>query len=224
VARILDTGPGWFAQMGSKGSTGTKLLSVSGDCRRPGVYEVPFGIKLSELLKMTGAEKAAAVQMGGPSGRMVARPEFDRTICYDDLATGGSVMIFGPERSVLHVAHKFMEFFVEESCGYCTPCRVGCVLMRNKLEAILQGRGAAADLDYLKELGRTMKLTSRCGLGQTAANPVVTTIENFRPAYEACLSAKKAADAFRPSFDIQAALNTSRSLIGRDSEIFVRKG
>ena len=224
VARILDKGPGWFAQLGSKGSTGTKLLSVSGDCQRPGVYEVPFGIKLAELLKLTGAEKAAAVQIGGPSGRMVGKSEFERTICYDDLATGGAVMIFGPQRNVLHIAHKFMEFFVEESCGYCTPCRVGCVLMRNKLGAILQSRGAAADLDYLKELGRTMKLMSRCGLGQTAANPVISTLENFRPAYEACLSAEKAADVFLPSFDIQAALNNARSLIGRDSEIFAKEG
>jgi len=222
VARILDKGPGWFAQMGSKGSAGTKLLSVAGDCQRPGLYEVPFGIPLAELLKMAGAEKAAAVQVGGPSGRMVGPAEFKRTICYDDLATGGSVMVFGPQRSVLHAASKFMDFFIEESCGYCTPCRVGCTLMKNKLEDILNGKGKLSDLDYLKELGATMKLTSRCGLGQTAANPVVSTLENFRPAYEALIPKEPTNDAFLPSFDIQAALETSRELIGRDSEIFAK--
>jgi len=219
VARILDNGPGWFAEIGSRGSTGTKLLSVSGDCSSPGVYEVPFGIKLSDLLTMVGAEDAQAVQMGGPAGQMVAPGEFQRTICYDDLATGGSVMVFGPNRDILKVALKFMEFFLEESCGYCTPCRVGTVLMKQKLEGILGGRGGIGDLEYLQELGSTMKLTSRCGLGQTAANPVLTTIQAFRPAYEALLR-KRTDEPCLASFDIRAALQESEKLAGRSTEIF----
>ena len=219
AARILDNGPGWFAEIGSRGSTGTKLLSVSGDCSSPGVYEVPFGIKLSELLGMVGAEDAPAVQMGGPAGRMVSPGEFQRTICYDDLATGGSVMVFGPNRDILKVALTFMEFFLEESCGYCTPCRVGTVLMKQKLEGILGGRGGMGDLEYLQELGSTMKLTSRCGLGQTAANPVLTTIQAFRPAYEALFQARPH-EAFLASFDLRAALEDSEGLAGRSSEIF----
>jgi len=219
AARILDNGPGWFADIGSRGSTGTKLLSVSGDCSSPGVYEVPFGIKLSDLLSMLGAEDAQAVQMGGPAGRMVSPAEFQRTICYDDLATGGSVMVFGPNRDVLRVALKFMEFFLEESCGYCTPCRVGTVLMRQKLEQILGGRGEPRDLEYLQELGSTMKLTSRCGLGQTAANPALSTIQAFRPAYEALLR-NRPDEPCLPSFDIRAALQESERLVGRSSEIF----
>jgi [NiFe] hydrogenase diaphorase moiety large subunit len=220
VARILDQGPGWFAQIGSKGSAGTKLLSISGDCQRPGVYEVPFGIRVSEVLKMAGADKAMAVQVGGPSGRMIGPADFERTICYDDLATGGSLMIFGPNRNVLQIARKFMDFFTEESCGYCTPCRVGCVLMKNKLEDILHGRGEAGDVDYLKELGATMKLMSRCGLGQTAANPVLSTIESFRPAYDAMLAKPGKEDVALPTFDIQAALGDARALIGRNSTVF----
>jgi [NiFe] hydrogenase diaphorase moiety large subunit len=220
VARILDNGPGWFAQMGSQGSAGTKLLSVSGDCQRPGIYEVPFGITLAELLKLAGAANAVAVQVGGPSGRLVGPDRYGRKICYDDLATGGSIMVFGPGRNVLEIAERFMDFFVEESCGYCTPCRVGCVLMKNKLADIRHGRGTPADLDYLRELAATMKLTSRCGLGQTAGNPVASTLENFRPAYEAALGAAVKPKAFLPTFDIRAATGVARELVGRESAIF----
>jgi [NiFe] hydrogenase diaphorase moiety large subunit len=220
VTRILDKGPGWFAQMGSKGSPGTKLLSISGDCSRPGVYEVPFGISVREMLKLAGAEKAAAVQIGGPSGQLVGPAAYDRTICYDDLATGGSVMVFGPDRDVLEIAEKFMEFFVEESCGYCTPCRAGNVLMLKKLQAIRKGNGSPTDLDYLLELGATVKLTSRCGLGQTSPNPIVTSINNFRPAYESMMTKSTAEDDFLPSFDINAALAEAKTLTGRESVLF----
>jgi [NiFe] hydrogenase diaphorase moiety large subunit len=215
VARILDKGPGWFAQIGSKGSPGTKLLSVSGDCRRPGVYELPFGLRVRELLERAGAEDAAAVQIGGPSGQMIGRDDFERSICYDDLATGGSVMIFGPDRDVLQVAEKFMEFFVEESCGYCTPCRVGNVLLLEKLQDILAGRGAVEDFEYLQSLGETVKTASRCGLGQTSPNPILSTLKNFRDAYEARMA--KEPSVLRPSFDINAALADASAIAGRGS-------
>jgi len=223
VARILECGPGWFAAMGTKGSAGTKLLSISGDCARPGVYEVPFGIRISDLLKKTGADHAAAIQVGGPSGRMIGPKEFNRTICYDDLSTGGSFIVFNKERNVVDIARQFMEFFVEESCGYCTPCRVGNVLLRNKLVEILQGHGAPEDLAYLEDLGRTTKLASRCGLGQTSPNPVLSTLENFRPAYEALLKkgrGRKDEEPLLASFNIQAALSDGATLAGRASSIF----
>jgi len=218
VARILDQGPGWFAQFGSKGSTGTKLLSISGDCRRPGVYEVPFGISLAELLKLAGADDVAAVQVGGPSGQMVGPKDFARTICYDDLATGGSIVVFGPERDLLAVAAEYMEFFIDESCGYCTPCRVGNALLLQRLNDIRAGRGTAADLDYLESLGATIKTMSRCGLGQTSANPVVTTLKNFRALYEAKL--KAGTTTFQPTFDLAGALKASEGLTGRKSVHF----
>jgi [NiFe] hydrogenase diaphorase moiety large subunit len=218
VARILDQGPGWFAQMGSKGSPGTKLLSVSGDCNRPGVYEAPFGIKLRELLRLAGAEKAAAVQVGGPSGQMVGPADFDRTICYDDLATGGSIIVFGPERDLLDVVRKFNEFFLEESCGYCTPCRVGNVLLKECLDRVAAGKGEPSDLDYMQALGQTMKVTSRCGLGQTACNPVLSTLKNFRPVYDKLVKADAA--GFRPAFDIKAELAEAEAIAGRPSEHF----
>ncbi|HOW71257.1 MAG TPA: NAD(P)H-dependent oxidoreductase subunit E [Phycisphaerae bacterium] len=218
VARILDKGPGWFAQLGSTGSSGTKLLSVSGDCMSPGVYEVPFGIKLRDVLKLCGAEGAIAVQVGGPSGQMVGPKDYDRTICYDDLATGGSIMVFGPERSVLEVAGKFMEFFVEESCGYCTPCRVGNVLLKERIDRILAGLGEMSDLEYLENLGQSVKSASRCGLGQTSANPILTTLKNFRSAYEAIL--RKDTNGTQPTFDIHAALSDAQEITGRESVHF----
>jgi [NiFe] hydrogenase diaphorase moiety large subunit len=218
VARILDQGPGWFAQFGSKGSSGTKALSISGDCRRPGVYEVPFGITLAELLKLAGADNAAAVQVGGPSGQMVGPDAFARTICYDDLATGGSIVVFGPDRDLLAVAADYMEFFIDESCGYCTPCRVGNTLLLQRLNDIREGRGTPADLEYLEGLGATIKTMSRCGLGQTSANPVVTTLKNFRALYEAKVKAGTA--TFQPTFDLAKALKPSEGLTGRKSVHF----
>lgn len=218
VARILDKGPGWFAQIGSQGSPGTKLLSISGDCHRPGVYEVPFGIKLSEVLELCGAENTAAVQMGGPSGTMVCSGDFERTVCYDDLATGGAVMIFNAERNVLKIVRKFLEFFIEESCGYCTPCRVGNVLLKERIDRILAGKGEPGDLDYLQQLGETIKIASRCGLGQTSANPVLTTLANFRSQYESLV--KEPVDGMQSSFDIHAALGQAENIAGRESVHF----
>ena len=215
VTKILEEGPATFSEYGSTGSTGTKLLSISGDCLSPGVYEVPFGIKLSEVLKMAGGEEAAAVQVGGASGQMVPPAEFDRTICYDDLATGGAVMIFGPQRNLLEVADYFLDFFVEESCGYCTPCRVGNVLMKERLGRILNGKGEPADLDYLQELAETVKTMSRCGLGQTSPNPILTTLKNFRNAYEGLLVEPE--KGRQRSFDVSAAVGEAEGIVGRKS-------
>jgi [NiFe] hydrogenase diaphorase moiety large subunit len=218
VTRILDRGPAWFAEKGSKGSPGTKLLSVSGDCRQLGVYEVQFGISVADLLKLVGAEDTKAVQIGGPSGQMVGQNDFERTICYDDLATGGSVMVFGSDRDILHVVEKFMEFFEEESCGYCTSCRVGNTLLLAKIREIRSGKGEPADLDYLEELGQTVITASRCGLGQTSANPVLSTLKNFRAEYETHFQEPEA--GMQPTFDIQAAMQEASSIAGRESMHF----
>ncbi|MBX3177453.1 MAG: NAD(P)H-dependent oxidoreductase subunit E [Candidatus Hydrogenedentes bacterium] len=183
AARILVNGGAWFAGIGTKDSTGTKLLSVSGDCEKPGVYELDYGITVRQLLEMVGAENAQAVQMGGPSGRCLAPKDYARTISFDDLPTGGSVMIFGPERDIIEVMRQFTAFFAEESCGWCTPCRAGTTLLEKGLEKILEGRATDRDLRELESLGLTVKTMSRCGLGQTAANPVLTTLRNFPDLY-----------------------------------------
>jgi [NiFe] hydrogenase diaphorase moiety large subunit len=217
VARIMEHGPAWFSNLGSDQSAGTKLLSISGDCKRPGVYEVTLGIKLSEVLELAGAEEAAAVQIGGPSGQMVGPREYERTVCYDDLATGGSVMVFGPQRDVLEVVHSFLDFFVEESCGYCTPCRVGNVLLKKGMEKMLAGRGESDDLEYLENLGRTVTRTSRCGLGQTSPNPVLSTLEQFRSEYEARLSEPE--EGQQGDFDLASAVKEAAGIVDRESAL-----
>ena len=215
VSRILDKGAGWFARMGSGGSSGTKLLSISGDCRSPGVYEVEFGTKLSDVLKMVGAERVQAVQMGGPSGQLVGPADFERTICYDDLATGGAMMVFNEDRDLLQIVDEFMEFFIDESCGYCTPCRVGNVLLRQALGEVIAGRAMAADLDRLAELASSVKTASRCGLGQTSPNPILSSLEHFRPVYEAHLRSED--DGMVPSFDLTDAVGEAAAIAGRPS-------
>ena len=218
VTKVLDKGAGWFSELGSKGSTGTKLLSISGDCQRPGVYEFPFGITMRDLLKEVGAEDAAAVQVGGPSGQMISPADFNRTICYDDLATGGSIMIFNSSRNILEVVHAFMEFFVEESCGYCTPCRSGNVLLKHYLEKVIDGKGEPEDLELMKSLGHTVKTASRCGLGQTSPNPILTTLEKFPDVYAKLVHENK--EGLQTSFDIRAVLREAETLQGRKSVDF----
>ncbi|MCG3138263.1 MAG: NAD-reducing hydrogenase HoxS subunit alpha [Phycisphaerae bacterium] len=218
VVRILEKGAAWFSQLGTTDSPGTKLLSISGDCRRPGVYELPFGVKLSEVLKLAGADNAAAVQVGGASGQMVGSADFHKPISYEGLATGGSIMVFGPHRNVLEIAHYFLEFFIDESCGYCTPCRVGNTLLLERLEQIIEGRGEPADLDYLQQLGQSIKALSRCGLGQTSPNPVLSTLKNFKPVYEQLVKVNP--QGFRSSFDINRALEEASRITERRSVIY----
>jgi len=215
VSRIIEHGSGWFSQMGSAGSPGVKLLSISGDVSRPGVYSLPFGITLAKVLERAGAEDPIAVQVGGPSGQMVGKDDFARTICYDDLATGGSVIVFGAQRDLLQAVAEFMEFFIEESCGYCTPCRVGNVLLAERLEKIRAGKGTPGDLEYLEQLGTMVKTASRCGLGQTSPNPILTTLKNFRSLYEEKVT--EPVDGLQPAFDFSAAVADAESLAGRKS-------
>lgn len=203
AARILANGAAWFMGLGQPQSTGTKLLSVSGDCARPGIYEIEFGITVQELLDMAGAEGATAVQVGGPSGTCLAPSGFQRKLSFQDLPTGGSVIIFGPGRDIFDIVANFMDFFVEESCGWCTPCRAGNVILKKKFEKIAHGRGTAADLAEIEAWGKLIKATSRCGLGQTSPNPILTTLQNFRGRYEAKI---RAGEDFVPDFDLTAAL------------------
>jgi [NiFe] hydrogenase diaphorase moiety large subunit len=213
AARIMEKGAEWFASHGTMRSAGSKLLSISGDCKRSGVYEVVFGTPLREVLRMAGAEDVQAVQVGGPSGQLIPSNEFDRVICYDDLSTGGSIMVFGQQRDLLEVVHQFLEFFAEESCGYCTPCRVGNVLLAKGVSRVIAGQAQASDLDALQELAETVKSTSRCGLGQTSPNAVLTTLKKFRYLYEKCLCS--ATSGLRPDFDITAATTQAAAIAGR---------
>jgi [NiFe] hydrogenase diaphorase moiety large subunit len=203
AAQIIAHDSGWFKSFGIPTSAGTKLLSVSGDCARPGVYEIEFGLTVRELLDLAGAPDAQAVQVGGPSGTCISRQSFQRKLAFTDLPTGGSIIIFGPRRDIFEVVRNFMEFFVEESCGWCTPCRAGNVILLRKFEKIVGGKGTARDLAEIESWGKTIKATSRCGLGQTSPNPILTTLQNFRELYESRV--RKDAD-FIPEFDLAAAM------------------
>ena len=144
--------------------------------------------------------------------------QFERRICNEDLPTGGSVMVFSAQRNILEIVEYFMDFFVEESCGYCTPCRVGNVFLKNRIDKIRRGLCQLEDLDYLRELGKTIAETSRCGFGHTSPNPVLSTLRNFPLVYAALL--KKSKDGMQAAFDIQAALEESRHLAKRRSMIY----
>lgn len=180
AACILSKGPAWFKALGTEKSAGLKLFSVSGDCEEPGVYEFPLGITVADLLEAVGGEGAKAVQIGGASGHCVPYWEFERKICFEDVATGGSIIIFDWERDMLEVAMNFMEFFCEESCGQCTPCRDGNSAILEGLEMLEEG---SCSMNYLKELcdlGETMQLASKCGLGQSSPNAFLSIVKNFK--------------------------------------------
>lgn len=214
VAKILYEGPGSFCEHGTRQSAGTKVLSVSGDCTRPGIYEVPFGISLRDVMKLAGGADAIAAQVGGPSGRLVGPGEFDTEISYEGLSTGGAIMLIGPGRDLLEIVREYLVFFEEESCGYCTPCRAGTVLLRRGIDRVLAGRGEPGDLDQFVQTGEMMKAMSRCGLGQTAANPVLSSLANFRGLYEDRVEDDP--DGYRRSFDLESAVSESEALSDRE--------
>jgi [NiFe] hydrogenase diaphorase moiety large subunit len=202
AARVVENGPDWFSSFGTKDSTGTKLLSISGDCQRAGIYEVEFGVCVEEILEMVGAENAQAVQVGGPSGQCLAPKDFGRSIAFEDLSTGGSFIIFGLDRDLLRFMHEFVEFFKEESCGWCAPCRVGTVQLAMKMQKIMEGKACQRDIEELESLASTVKTMSRCGLGQTAANPVLSTLTHFPDLYQKKLQGGE----YSPTFDIDKAV------------------
>jgi [NiFe] hydrogenase diaphorase moiety large subunit len=218
AARVAEGGGAWFSSLGSSCSSGSKLLSVSGDCERPGVYEFPFGARIEDILKEAGAKDAKAVVIGGPSGQLIDSSQFGRTICYDDLATGGAFVVFGKDRDIFRIVDYYLSFFIEESCGYCTPCRAGNVILKNTFNKIMDGNGELSDIPYMEELAATMKNTSRCGLGQTSGNMVLGTIRHFRNIYEDKIKERK--DGFQPSFDIAKAVKESEEITGRKSVMF----
>ena len=184
AAHIVDHGADWFAAMGVPGSTGTRLLSVSGDCAAPGIYEVEWGTTLRAVLDMIGAHDARAVQISGPSGEMLSvAADADRVLGYDDLSCNGSFMVFDASRDLLDVVGDFMQFFVDESCGICVPCRAGNVLLRQKVALVADGQATSSDLDEMVAWGGVVAHTSRCGLGATSPNPILTTLTKFPEIY-----------------------------------------
>ena len=209
---IARDGGAAFAATGTAQSAGTKLLSISGDCARPGVYEYPFGVSIQQVLDDCGAADVLAVQVGGASGVTVAPYEFQRRIAFEDVPSAGAFMVFDSSRDIFEVARNFVHFFAHESCGFCTPCRVGTALLKGYMDKLAEGYGALQDLADIDWLDRLLKNASHCGLGSSAPNPVVDTLLKFRPAYERRI---QHAD-FQPAFDLDGALARARQMTGRD--------
>lgn len=180
AAAILAKGADWFAHIGTDRSTGPKLLSVSGDVQRPGVYEFPLGVSIAEVIEAAGGEGAKAAIVGGAAGTCVPARDFGRAISYEDVSTGGAVIVVGPWRDLLEVAENLQWFFVNESCGQCTPCRVGNVKLLDGIRQLRRGECTASHLDDLVALGKTMQIASKCGLGQAAPNVLLSILQHYR--------------------------------------------
>jgi [NiFe] hydrogenase diaphorase moiety large subunit len=191
IPHILAKGAEWFKKIGTEKSSGSKLLSISGDCKNPGVYEVPFGTSIREVLKIAGASDVKAVQVGGASGISVPKKEFKRKIAFEDIPTGGSVIIFNRKRNMLEVISNFMMFFEEESCGQCTPCREGIPVLAEGTRMLRRGECTEDYLKDLLSLSETMQLASKCGLGQSVPNAFLSVINNFKNEYKLSKKLKK---------------------------------
>ena len=212
AALIALKGGTWYASLGTKQSTGTKLLSISGDVENPGIYEYPFGVSVAQVLNDCGAGNAQAVQVSGASGICLAMHEFSRRIAFEDVPTAGAFMVFGAHRDMFEVARNFAHFFAHESCGFCTPCRVGTSLVVNFMDKIANGHGSQYEINEIFKIHRLLHVASHCGLGQTACNPIFDTLQKFRPAYEQRLRSLD----FEPAFDLDQALAAARQMTGRN--------
>ncbi|MCX2739728.1 NAD(P)H-dependent oxidoreductase subunit E [Pontibacter anaerobius] len=179
AARIIELGVEKFKGLGTEKSTGTKLLSIAGDCKRPGLYEIEWGIRLGELLDLCGAEDTKYIQMSGPSGELISVEERERVISLEDIRCGGSVMIFNKQRDLFTILQNFSRFFTYESCGLCTPCRAGNPQLLHMIERMMQGKAAPGDVEKALQWSAIVKHNSRCGLGQTAPNSLEQAIQKF---------------------------------------------
>jgi len=194
VVPILEHGPDWYASLGTEKSKGTKVFSLTGKIRNSGLIEVPMGITIREIVEEMGGgapgnAKVKAIQTGGPSGGCIPAEHFDTPVDYESLVGLGSIMgsgglvVMDEHTNMVDVARFYMQFCMEESCGKCIPCRAGTVQMYELLTKIVERRGAQKDLEQLEELCDLVKHTSLCGLGQTAPNPVLSTLRYFRNEY-----------------------------------------
>ena len=202
IPQIILNGPEWFASMGTEKSKGTKVFALGGKIHNTGLVEIPMGTTLREVIEEIGGgipngKKFKAAQTGGPSGGCIPAEHFDIPIDYDNLISIGSMMgsggliVMDEDDCMVDIAKFFLEFTVEESCGKCTPCRVGTRRMLEILEKITKGQATMEDLDKLEELCYYIKDNSLCGLGQTAPNPVLSTLRYFRDEYEAHIKEKR---------------------------------
>ena len=181
TVEILLHGAQHFKDLGTDDSRGSKVFSVSGDTPIPGIYELELGMTVERFVEEFGDGDTKAVQVGGASGFCVPRKKFKDTIIgFEGVPTGGSMKLFNSSRSMYNVLHNYLDFFSEESCGQCTPCRVGCQQLLLGVEAVKKGDKNSKYLDELVKLAGTMKMASKCGLGQSVGNAFKSIVENFK--------------------------------------------
>lgn len=185
IPQIILNGGHWFSQVGTERSKGTKVFSVSGDVKKPGVYELVMGSRLRELVEgLALAEKVKMVQLGGATGRIIPYEMIDIPLAFESFLGAGAVIVFDETRDIIDIVYRTMEFLAEECCGKCTPCREGAEVMVEILERFSRGEGLETDISLLEEVGSAMMLSSLCGLGQAAPIPVMDSLQYFRSAYE----------------------------------------
>ena len=213
IPQIILNGADWFTSIGTPKSTGTKVFALGGKINNTGLVEVPMGTKLRDIIYNIGGgipngKAFKAVQTGGPSGGCIPASQLDIPIEYDTLTAIGSMMgsggmiVMDEDNCMVDIARFFLDFTVDESCGKCTPCRIGTKRMLEILERIVEGKGEPGDIEKLETLGKNIKETALCGLGQTAPNPVLSTLHYFRDEYEAHIKEKRC-----PAHHCQALLN-----------------
>ncbi|MCL2713371.1 MAG: NAD(P)H-dependent oxidoreductase subunit E [Alphaproteobacteria bacterium] len=212
VVEVMSRGGAWYRGQGTRQSTGSKILSVSGDVERPGLYEYPFGVRISQVLEDAGAIHPRAVQISGAAGTCLTEREFGRQIAFEDVPTAGAFMVFGGHRDLFEVASNFVHFFAHESCGFCTPCRVGTTLLANLLDKIEAGYATEYEMNELTRVSQVVKTASHCGLGQASCNALLDTMQKFRGDFQKRL---RRAD-FEPGFDLDEALAKARHVTGRE--------
>ena len=178
---IMNYGADHFRELGTKDSRGSKVFSISGDTPKAGIFELELGMTVDQFVNDFGDGDTKAVQVGGASGFCVPRKKFAETIIgFEGMPTGGSMKLFNSSRSMYNVLHNYLDFFTEESCGQCTPCRVGCQQLLKGVEAVKRGEKNSKYLDELVKLAKTMKRASKCGLGQSVGNAFGSIVENFK--------------------------------------------
>ena len=178
---ILSFGGENYAKLGTDVSHGSKLFSISGDTSIPGIYELELGMTLHEFVEKFGDGDTKAVSVGGVSGALVPRKKFKDTIIgWEGVPTGGAMILFNSTRSIYRILHNYLDFFEEESCGQCTPCRIGCQQLKKGIEAVKKGEEDPSYLDTLANLSKVMNVSAKCGLGQSVMNPVLSAVNNFR--------------------------------------------
>jgi [NiFe] hydrogenase diaphorase moiety large subunit len=215
VAAIGQHGGRWFARHGTTQSTGTKWFCVSGDVDRPGAYEYPHGVSLREVLRDAGGRDPKACQVSGASGTMISEKEFDRALAFEDLPSVGTIMVIGRDRDIFDAVWNFAHFFQHESCGLCTPCRVGTTLLVRILEKFQKGWGSRMDLVEVKRIANTMRMGAHCGLGQSAWCHVVDSISKFPQIYDSRMQSNE----YTPAFDLDGALEEARQLAKRNDAL-----